>query len=153
MATSFVTPDHDAVVSEIEIAAPPQRVFAALIDPQQQKQWGSGGAFQMTVCEMDPRPGGAWRFISHERGKPQEFVHYGKVLEMDPPRLLVYTWFANWHDNPELRTVVRWEVTATPAGTKLRVTHSGLAQDVKAREGYSGGWPGLLEAIKKFLEK
>ena len=30
MATIIVTPDQDAVVSEIEIAAPPERVFKAL---------------------------------------------------------------------------------------------------------------------------
>jgi hypothetical protein len=35
MARTVITPDKNAVVSEIEIAAPPQRVFQALIDRQQ----------------------------------------------------------------------------------------------------------------------
>jgi uncharacterized protein YndB with AHSA1/START domain len=39
MATAIVTPDQDAIVSEIEIAAPPERVFNALIDPAQLMQW------------------------------------------------------------------------------------------------------------------
>jgi uncharacterized protein YndB with AHSA1/START domain len=153
MATAFITPDQNSVISEIEIAAPPDRVFAALIDPEQCKQWGSAGSFQATLWKMDARPGGAWRFISHERGKKEEFVHHGEVLEVDPPRLLVYTWFASWHDNPNLQTTVRWELTATSTGTRLKVTHSGFAQDATARQGYSGGWPGLLQAIKDYIEK
>ena len=33
MASSGITQNNDAVVSEIHIAAPPQRVFKALTDP------------------------------------------------------------------------------------------------------------------------
>ena len=32
MAKTIITPDQDAVVSEIEIAAPPEHVFRALIE-------------------------------------------------------------------------------------------------------------------------
>jgi uncharacterized protein YndB with AHSA1/START domain len=35
MATSAVTPDNDAVVAEVFIAAPPERVFQAITDPNQ----------------------------------------------------------------------------------------------------------------------
>lgn len=35
MTTTIVTPDQDAVVSEIQIAAPPERVFKALTDAGQ----------------------------------------------------------------------------------------------------------------------
>jgi hypothetical protein len=59
MATVFLAPDQDAVVAEIEIAAPPQRVFAALTDAEQNKEWGRSEAFQITQWEMDARVGGA----------------------------------------------------------------------------------------------
>ena len=39
MATSRISPDADAVVSEIEMAAPPERVYEALIDRKQVMQW------------------------------------------------------------------------------------------------------------------
>ena len=114
MATTRITPDQDAIVSEIDVAAPPERVFQALITRDQAMKWGSGGNFEMTVWEMDARPGGKWQFISHEKGvansdgSPREFEHHGKVLEVDPPRTLAYTWFANWHEDPTHETVVRW---------------------------------------------
>jgi uncharacterized protein YndB with AHSA1/START domain len=74
-------------------------------------------------------------------------------LQFDPPRLLVYGWFANWHAQPSHKTVVRWDLTPTPLGTKVKVTHSGLAPLPDARKGYSEGWPGLLQALKNFFEK
>jgi uncharacterized protein YndB with AHSA1/START domain len=39
MATAALTPDHDAVVAEIFVAAPPARVFKAITDPAQTAQW------------------------------------------------------------------------------------------------------------------
>ena len=81
-----------------------------------------------------------------------EFECHGEILELDPPHLLVYTWFGNWHDNQALRTVVRWELTPDSGGTHVKVTHSGLAQEDAARKDYSSGWPGVLEKLKKFVE-
>jgi len=146
-------PEQDSVVSEIEIATPPERVFQALINREQALQWGSSDAFEITVWEMDAHPGGRWEFTSHEKGSTKEFKHHGEVIEVDPPRALAYTWFANWHEDPSHRTLVRWELTPTPTGTRVKVTHSGLAQLPSARTAYGQGWSGLLQALKKFSEK
>ena len=81
-----------------------------------------------------------------------EFECHGEIVEMDPPRLLVYSWIANWHLDQSLRTVVRWELTPVAGGTRVAVTHSGLASEEAARKDYSGGWPGVLEMLKKFTE-
>jgi uncharacterized protein YndB with AHSA1/START domain len=75
------------------------------------------------------------------------------VLEIDPPFLLVYTWFTNFHEPPTQRTVVRWNLTPIDGGTRLTVTHSGLAQLDQPRNDYSRGWPGLLDAIRRYVEK
>jgi uncharacterized protein YndB with AHSA1/START domain len=153
MPTAIITPDKDAVITEVEIAAPPDRVFQALTTRDQALQWGGGGAFQITSWEMDARPGGDWRFVSRERGSTREFDHHGKVVEVDPPRVLVYTWFANWHSDPLHQTMVRWDLTPTSTGTRVKVTHSGLTELPEACTGYSQGWPGLLEDLKRFSEK
>src|SRR5436309_10184294 len=40
MATAaHITPDQDAILAEIFIAAPPARVFEAIADPKQRAQW------------------------------------------------------------------------------------------------------------------
>jgi uncharacterized protein YndB with AHSA1/START domain len=35
MVSSAVTPNHDSIQAEVLIAAPPERVFQALVEPQQ----------------------------------------------------------------------------------------------------------------------
>src|SRR5271154_543331 len=81
-----------------------------------------------------------------------EFKCHGEITEIDPPRLLVYTWISNWHLDTSRRTNVRWELTATDSGTHVKVTHSGLAEEAAARADYSGGWSGVVNNLKEFVE-
>jgi len=156
MASIVVTPDQDALVSEVHIAAPPDRVFQALIDPKQVMQWWTSDACQIESFTMEARAGGRWRYDTKKSdlnvNGVSTFHCDGDVLEFDPPRVLAYTWIANWHERPAQRTVVRWELAASKGGTLLRVTHSGLAELPVSRKDYSGGWPGVVEQLKKFIE-
>ena len=54
--------------------------------------WGEKGLYRVTENHSDLRPGGKW---SSADGKP--FSVDGEYLEIDRPRLLVYTW------NPKFR--------------------------------------------------
>ncbi len=157
MATATITPNQDAVVSEIQIAAPPERVFQALTDAAQLRRWFTNPSCPVHLWEMDARPGGRYHYTT-EKGtvvvnNVSEFECHGEILEYDPPRLLAYTWIANWHDDKSRRTVVRWDLAPKSGGTQVKVTHSGLAQEPTARKDYNGGWPGVVEQLKKFIEK
>jgi len=156
MTTAIITPNQDAVVSEIQIAAPPERVFQALTDAAQLRRWFANPSCPNHLWEMDARPGGRYHYTT-EKGtvvvnNVSEFECHGEILEYDPPRLLVYTWIANWHEGKTRSTVVRWELTPQAGGTHVKVTHSGLAHESVARKDYSGGWVGVLEHLKKFVE-
>lgn len=153
MAKTIITPDKDAVISEIEIAAPAARVFEALITRAQALQWGADESFQITRWEMDARVGGEWGFTAKEKANARVYDHHGKVVEIDPPRVLAYTWLADFHSDPMHPTLVRWELTPTSSGTHVKMTHSGLAKLPEIAAAYAQGWPGLLEGLKKFLEK
>jgi len=153
MPETIVTPGQDAVISEIEIAAPPERVFKAIVDREQALQWGAHQDFEITEWDLEARVGGKWRFTSIEKATKKEYKHYGEVIEIDPPRAVAYTWMADFHTIPSQRTVVRWDLMPTATGTRVKVTHSGLAPLPKERGEYGQGWPGVLEAIKKYLEK
>lgn len=157
MPTAIITPDQDAVVSEIDIAAPPDRVFQALTTASELQRWFTSPECPVKFWKMDPRPGGRYSYAT-EAGSVvvngvREFECHGEILEFDPPRLLVYTWVANWHLDKQRETVVRWELTPAGKGTHVKVTHSGLAQEAVAREDYRGGWPGVVEKLKEFVEK
>lgn len=156
MSTTVITPNQDALVSEIHISAPPERIFQALIDPKQVLQWWTSEQCQIESFALEPRKGGRWHYDSRQSEMSvngvSKFRCEGELLEYDPPHVLAYTWIANWHDRPAQRTVVRWELAASGKGTLLRVTHSGLADLPTARKDYSGGWPGVLRQVKQFVE-
>jgi uncharacterized protein YndB with AHSA1/START domain len=160
-ATSLITPDDDAIISEIEIAAPPARVFDALTAPAQLMQWFTDVSCPAKYWNMDARLGGRYSYAS-ENSKlvingVSEFTCHGEITEIHKDAatghyLLVYTWLANWHLDKDRRTVVRWELTPTSSGTRVRVTHSGLAEEPEARKDYSGGWIGVVNNLKQFAE-
>lgn len=152
MATTIVTPSHDTIVSEIDIAAPVERVFKAIAAPYEVRR----RAPELSVYEMDTRVGGKW-YLEMRPPRPYKgfdvIRHDGEILELDPPRLLVYTWTANFHHDPQRASVVRWELTPIKSGTHLKLTHSGLALEPEACKDYSGGWPGVLDQLKKFARR
>jgi uncharacterized protein YndB with AHSA1/START domain len=165
MATAIVTPDQDAVVAEIFIAAPPERVFQAISDPNQTAQWwGQKGMYRITGGHADVRAGGKW----HSEGVGADGTKFrvdGEYLEVEPPRLLVHTWLPSYRPNPK-KTVVRWELeprnvhglqTSGPhkmgMGTAVTIRHSGFAGDVKDASDHGNGWTRVLGWMQAFVEK
>src|ERR1051325_7944321 len=157
MTNRVVVPEQDSVVVEIEIAAPPDRVFQALTDAKQLEQWWRSPICETTAWKMDPRPGGKWGFetspASQSINGVNEYKCHGEILDYMRGRYLVYTWIANWNDKPDAKTVVTWELVAIPGGTRVKVTHSGLSNQPVVRDAYRGGWPGVISKLKKFVEE
>jgi uncharacterized protein YndB with AHSA1/START domain len=150
MATSRMTPDTDELVTEIHIAAPPKRVFEALIDPRQAVQWwGQAGMYRCTEFELDARVGGKWRSAG-TGGQAGTFQVTGEILELNPPHLLVYSWVSSWTGN--IKTIVRWELEPSKQGTLLRIRHCGLAAYPELAQSFKG-WPLVLGWIQSFVER
>jgi uncharacterized protein YndB with AHSA1/START domain len=164
MATVAITPDQDVVLAEILIAAPPERVFQAITDPNEMPQWwGQQGMYRVTGWKADLRPGGKWSSVG-VGADGSSFQVEGEYLEVDPPRLLVHTWIASW--SGPLRTVVRWELEPRPVpglqqrgpqkmvtGTMLRVRQSGFAAAPKAAHDHAQGWKHVLGWMQAFVER
>jgi uncharacterized protein YndB with AHSA1/START domain len=150
MSTACVTPDQDTVVVEIQIAAPPERVFSAITDPQQVPQWwGDPGMYRTTQWQGDLRRGGKWRSDGvGADGKP--FHVAGEYLEYDPPKLLVHTWVPSYMG--DFKTVVRWELKQEKGGTHVTVRHSGFAGQPEGAKSHGEGWTRVLGWMQKFVE-
>ena len=154
---TITTPDQDTIVSEIDISAPPERVFRALSEASQLQRWFGSPECPVKLWHMDARVGGAYGYETQQSTSisvngVNEFKCHGQITEFDPPRVLAYTWIANWHDEPDTATLVRWELTPRQNGTHVKVTHSGLSNLPVARKDYSGGWPEVVQQLKKFAE-
>ena len=62
-----VTPDADAIVSEIPLAVRPERVFQALIDPEQVVQWWGAGR-RLWLHEVPRGPAHRREMVQCRRG-------------------------------------------------------------------------------------
>jgi uncharacterized protein YndB with AHSA1/START domain len=77
----------------------------------------------------------------------------GKVIEVDPPRRLAYT-FVNLSDRYKNEFPALATFDLEPHGTlvKLTLTHQGFAEGSKFLDGISKGWPAILSSLKSILE-
>ena len=142
--------DAGVVKAEIEIAAPPERVFRSLTDPTELAAWwGDSTMYRTYDWQVDLRPGGQWS--TQARGSDgSEGTVGGEYLEVDPPRLLVYTWRPSW--DGFIESTVRCELHPTSSGTRIRITHSGFIDRATVAEGTGEGWKHVLEWAAKHLE-
>ena len=67
MANREIPTDQDIVAAEILIAAPPERVFKALTDQKQLRQWWDNDDAPLESYEIDPRLGGIGTALSRPR--------------------------------------------------------------------------------------
>jgi uncharacterized protein YndB with AHSA1/START domain len=119
---------HITLFADIRIAAPPERVFHALTNPEELAQWwGPADAVRAQQWEIDRRVGGEWnaRFIDHQGN---ESTVSGEVRELEFPRTLEYTWRSS--KDGFLPTVVRFDLRPSIVqgrrGTHVTVTHTGI---------------------------
>jgi uncharacterized protein YndB with AHSA1/START domain len=134
--TDGAAPPGDAVVVERLIKAQPATVFSFFTDPARWLVW------QGVDATVDPRPGGQLRVNVLGDGYAS-----GRFTEIDPPHRLVFTWGWEMEANPVPpgSSTVTIELFPDPAGTLLRLTHSGLP--VEAREIHDAGWRHFVERL------
>jgi uncharacterized protein YndB with AHSA1/START domain len=139
----------DAIVQEIAIHAPAERVFGALINPAERvKWWGAEGSFQTTHVESDLRPGGKWA-MRGLRANGESFTIAGVYQEIARPSLLVFTWLPGWQEGGST-SLVRVGLVEKNGITMVRLTHSGLTDDASRTS--HRGWPQILEWLRAYAE-
>ena len=139
----------DSLTLEVLIRAPAERVFAALVKPEERvKWWGAEGRFKAQHMESDLRPGGRWLMSGGGVGG-RPFTIRGVYKEIEPPRVLSFTWVPSWQEG-ELETLVRFELEEKDGVTTVRLTHSGLTDSTRAQH---RGWPDVLEWLRGHAER
>jgi len=82
--------------------APRHLVYRAWLEPELVLRWWCCmDGFEMPVCEIDARVGGAWRFVM--RGHGSEFGFHGEYRELVPSEKIVMTQI--YEPFPELTVV------------------------------------------------
>jgi uncharacterized protein YndB with AHSA1/START domain len=129
----------------VYITSTPERVFTALIDAKMSEQYWSGNR-----VVSDWKVGSAF-VLKLKRKEKNDIV--GKVLEVDPPRRLSYT-FHPHHDGLEKEgpSRVTFEVEPHRNQVKLTITHDEFPLGSEVFEHISRGWPHVMSSLKSFLE-
>ena len=81
------TTDREFVHARL-VAAPPERVFRAIAEPDRLARWWGPEGFTSTFETCEFRPGGAWRFVLHgPDGK--DYPNQNTFRETTPQRVVV----------------------------------------------------------------
>lgn len=140
------------IVESVEIDAPPEMVFHSLSEPSElMSWWGDPAVCQPVDWKLEPKVGGVWSARFRVKSTGMEFEMYGEMLAFEPPHRLEYTWRDSRFPDAE-RTRVRFDLVATPDGTRLTVTHAGFPGDTPEYREYSEGWAGILGGLRTRIE-
>ena len=122
--------------TSITIDAPPDVVFAHLVDPLRMVRWMGQWA------DLNPVPGGG--FAVDVNGVPFR----GNYLEVDPPRRVVVSWgMAGSDDLPPGTSRVEFTLKPKAKGTLLELLHTGLPES-RART-HGAGWAHYLARLQR----
>jgi uncharacterized protein YndB with AHSA1/START domain len=103
-------------------AAPPARVWAAHTDPALLRQWMGGyDGWTMTVCDVDLRLGGTFRYAFLETATGYSFAITGTYDVIEAPHRMVHIEIMHMPDpTPEDRVETRFDAEGT--GTLITMT-------------------------------
>lgn len=134
------------LVATIVIEADPDRVWEALVDPEQTRRWFFGG-----ILRSDLTVGAAIEWVSAEGAS----LIAGTVTAIDPPRRLAHTFRATWSEETaaDAESHYEWVLEAMPGGlTRVTVTHSGLPDGTATAQQVDGGTSLVLSSLKTYVE-
>ena len=139
-------PVTDTAVFEIFIKATPERIWEAIVDPDQRARYSFG-----VGTHSDWTAGSTYRATAG--GTEGGFdIASGENLVVQPPHLLVQSFDALWSDDVRAQgtTRVTWEIEQVGDSCRLTVVHDHLPETANAE--IYGGWPMILSGLKTLLE-
>jgi uncharacterized protein YndB with AHSA1/START domain len=132
--------------------APRAVVFEALTRPELLQQWMLGpGGWTMPVCEIDLRPGGAFRYVWRKDGKDMGLS--GTFREIVPPERIVHTetFDQDWTGGEaEVTTVLRESAGRTTLSMTVRYASAAARAGAMATgmvDGMSGTYDRLADML------
>ena len=140
--------EHTPVVVEALFEAPIGKVWQAITDGTQMRQWFFG-----QMPDFEPRVGFRTQFDVVANGKV--YPHIWTVSEVLPQERIVYNWKYGGYEGDSF---VSWQLLPTNNQTRLVLTHSGIESFPKDNNDFSyesckNGWKFLLQQrLKGYLE-
>ena len=143
------------------IAAPPGRVWAALVDPGALMAWLPPGGMTGRFERFDARPGGSYRMVltySDTSGAPGKATAESDIVEarfvdiLPGERVVQAMDFVS--DDPAYAgtMTMTWEVTAAGAGTRVDIVAKDVPDGISA-EDHAAGLASSLRNLAAYVEQ
>jgi uncharacterized protein YndB with AHSA1/START domain len=141
------TEQAEAVIVERTLNAPVVRVWKALTDVDQMRQW------YFDLKEFKPQVGFEFDFIVDHEGN--SYHHLCRITEVIPETKIAYTWRYKGEPGDSL---VTFELFPEGDKTRLKLTHTGIETFPKtpayARKNFENGWTAIVDSeLRQFVEK
>ena len=135
------------VIIEQSFDAPSDKVWKALTDNSQMKEW------YFDIDSFRPEVGFKFHFTAGDDKK--KYLHLCEITEVIPGKKISYTWR---YDDFEGNSLLSFELFDEGNHTRLKLTHSGLETFPNlpdfSPESFRKGWDYIIgTALKEFLEK
>jgi uncharacterized protein YndB with AHSA1/START domain len=137
----------EPIVIERIFNAPVARVWKALTDVNQMREW------YFDLKEFKPQVGFDFEFVVEHEGN--SYHHLCRVVEVIPEKKIAYTW--RYKDEPG-DSLVTIELSPDGEKTRLKLTHTGIETFPRtpayARKNFEQGWTTIIGTeLKQFVEK
>lgn len=133
--------------ASVVVAAPIERVWSALMDPELVRQYLLGAE-----VASDWKPGSPITWSGEYEGR--QYVDKGEVIEVEPPTRLVHTHFSplsGQPDEPASYHTLRWTLEPTGDGTQVHLSQDNNGSEEEAERNREN-WSGILAGLKKAVE-
>lgn len=139
---------NEPFVIERTFNAPIEKVWKAITDKNEMKQW------YFDLADFKPQVGFEFQFKAGKDEK--QYLHLCKIVEVITGKKLTYSWE---YDGYEGNSFVTFELFEEGKKTRVKLTHTGLETFAKngpdfLKESFSVGWTHIIgTSLPKFLEK
>jgi uncharacterized protein YndB with AHSA1/START domain len=148
-------PSDREVVLIREFDAPRDLVFEAFSKPEHIAHWWGQKGSTMPICEMDFRPGGAWRFVERA-ADGKEYGFHGEYREITRPERIAWTFeFEGLPGHVSVETMVFEDLVQDQSqNRRTRITATAVFDSVEDRDGMvqSGMAQGASESYERLAE-
>jgi uncharacterized protein YndB with AHSA1/START domain len=143
------------------IAAPPERVFAALVDPEALTTWLPPDGMRARFERFDARPGGSYRMVltyddaSAAMGKASadSDIVEARFVEITPGVRVVQAIDFVADDPAYAGTMtMTWELSAVDGGTRVEIRADDVPTGISA-EDHAAGLASSLANVAAYLER
>ena len=152
--TAKVTlPADTQILIEREFDAPRELVWRAFTTPELVRRWWHAGRGEMTVAEIDLRPGGRWRYAMIATNGGFEVAFHGEYREIAENERIVHTevfeGVPNGDDDPALNIITFEEAGGRTTLTMLTRVSSQAVRDMIIDSGMEGGMQEAMDALEQ----